>query len=391
MNTVNNNRVCRPKRILLGQLNSNGDCLYATTIARQIKKDFPGCHLTWAIGSMCRSMIDGNPDVDEVWEVPLKNIGEVGEVWRKFEQEAWEKQKRGVFDEVFFTQIINDNLHNYDGMIRSSIFRNYPHEITVPVAPVLRLSLREIENVRRFAESHHLRERTHVILFETSPQSGQSFLTFDFAMEVANRIIAKIPNSCVILSSKQSFASHSELIIDGSALSLRENAELSNYCSLLIGGSSGISWICTSDWAKWLPMIQLLKSDAVYFNSLVKDHERWGIPTDKIIEMKDCSIDNVYQCLSIALLEGFDKAKDCYHEHIRMPFAYYQPFIYGLLKNGKYKNLSKFCLLNIKQNGVSPQLILGFLKALFLIMTSHAKRAILFVLGARRQKFSRKN
>ena len=28
----------RPKRILLGQLNSNGDCLYATTIATQIKK-----------------------------------------------------------------------------------------------------------------------------------------------------------------------------------------------------------------------------------------------------------------------------------------------------------------------------------------------------------------
>ena len=29
-------------RILLGQLGSNGDCLYATIVARQIKKDFPG-------------------------------------------------------------------------------------------------------------------------------------------------------------------------------------------------------------------------------------------------------------------------------------------------------------------------------------------------------------
>ena len=30
-----------PKRILLGQLNSNGDCLFVTTIAKQIKKHYP--------------------------------------------------------------------------------------------------------------------------------------------------------------------------------------------------------------------------------------------------------------------------------------------------------------------------------------------------------------
>ena len=29
-------------KILLVQLYSNGDCLYATTVAQQIKKDFPG-------------------------------------------------------------------------------------------------------------------------------------------------------------------------------------------------------------------------------------------------------------------------------------------------------------------------------------------------------------
>ncbi|MEQ1577992.1 MAG: hypothetical protein ABL894_10090, partial [Hyphomicrobium sp.] len=60
-------------RILLGQLGSNGDCLYATTIARQIKKDFPGCHLTWAISSLCTRVLDNNPDVDEVWEVPVQS------------------------------------------------------------------------------------------------------------------------------------------------------------------------------------------------------------------------------------------------------------------------------------------------------------------------------
>ena len=58
---------------------------------------------------MCRSIIDGNPDVDVVWVIPLKNIGEVGEVWRKFEQEALEKKKQRVFDEVFLTQIAPGN------------------------------------------------------------------------------------------------------------------------------------------------------------------------------------------------------------------------------------------------------------------------------------------
>src|SRR5512138_3038540 len=43
------------RRVLLGQLEANGDCVYATTVARQIKTDNPDCHLTWAIGSRCRN------------------------------------------------------------------------------------------------------------------------------------------------------------------------------------------------------------------------------------------------------------------------------------------------------------------------------------------------
>ena len=62
-----------PKKILLLQLMSNGDCLYATAIARQIKEDNPGCQLTWAIASFCKTIIDGNPYVDAVWEIPGVN------------------------------------------------------------------------------------------------------------------------------------------------------------------------------------------------------------------------------------------------------------------------------------------------------------------------------
>lgn len=368
-----------PKRILLGQLNSNGDCLYATTIARQIKQNYPSCHLTWAIGSMCRSIIDGNPDVDDVWVIPLNNIDDFRKVWERFEQEALEKKKLGVFDEVFFTQIYPANLHLYDGTIRSSIFRGYPFTISLPVSPIIRLSPLEIENVHRFADIHSLQEKQHVILFETSPRSGQSFLTLDFAKEVASKVASTIPNSCVILSSDISFASHNDSIIDGSELSLKEHAELSKYCTLLVGGSSGISWSCTSDWAKPLPMIQLLKADAMWFNSFVNDHEQWGLSTDKIIEMEECSIDDVYQCIATALLEDFDKARVRYHKHIRMPLDYYQPILNALLRAGDYKKLLGFYLLNIKKHGMLPQLFLGPFLAIFFVMAHRLKSALMSI------------
>ena len=89
----------QPKRmrILLGQLASNGDCLYATTVARQIKHDYPGCHLTWAIGSMYRHILDNNPDVDEIWEIPLSNISDMFDTWQRFEAQALERKKNRRF------------------------------------------------------------------------------------------------------------------------------------------------------------------------------------------------------------------------------------------------------------------------------------------------------
>ena len=57
------------KKILLVQLYSNGDCLYATAVARQIKQDFTNCYLTWAIASFCKNIIANNPYIDEVLEV----------------------------------------------------------------------------------------------------------------------------------------------------------------------------------------------------------------------------------------------------------------------------------------------------------------------------------
>lgn len=347
----------RPKRILLGQLNSNGDCLYATALARQIKADYPGCHLTWAVGSMCRSILDGNPDVDEIWEIPLASVTEIEKVWPRFEQAARARLVAGEFDEIFLTQIFPGNLHLYDGTIRSSIFRAYGKPITVPITPVLRLSAIEVENVRRFAEAHGLSESTAVLLFECSAKSGQSFMTPEFALEVARKVVGKFAGVCAILSSNLPINSGHERILDGSVLSLRENAELTRYCSLLVGGSSGVSWASTSDWAKPLPMIQLLKEDSFWFASMAYDYEYWGLSTDEVIEMTSGSAAEVVECIQTILTAGFPKAKANFHRLVKPRFGWYNYFLASLMAAGEYKKATSLLRVNVQRHGLRGQFV----------------------------------
>jgi len=72
-------------KILLAQLNSNGDCLYATVIAKQIKEvDYPECHLTWAVNSYCRQSVLFNPYVDEIWEIATNKSITSEDEWNDF-------------------------------------------------------------------------------------------------------------------------------------------------------------------------------------------------------------------------------------------------------------------------------------------------------------------
>ena len=124
------------KKILIFHLHSNGDCLYATAIARQIKTDYPGCHLTWGVASFCKSILENNPFIDQIWEIPGVNKSNSTDIHRKLKKEIYQKKKEGVYDEIFFTQLIDENLANYDGCIRSGIFRGYNKPITVDITPV---------------------------------------------------------------------------------------------------------------------------------------------------------------------------------------------------------------------------------------------------------------
>jgi len=363
---MGDNRTRERKKILLGHLGRRGDCLYATAVARQIKEDFPECHLTWAISSMCRSVIEGNPYVDEIWELPLRTNEEIVAGWKLFETEAMERKGQGIYDEVYLTQVHPGNFQNYDGTSRSSIFRGYSKQITVPVQPVVRLSNKEVENVHRFADLHQLANKGKVILFECASSSGQSFVNPDFAVKVAQNVLKNSTDVYFILSSDIPVQSTDRHIIDGSVLSFKENAELTKYCCLLVGCSSGISWLATSDWAKPLPKIQLLSIDTVMYASMIYDAMYFGLPTDQILEMQGCTPDLVAFCIQTVFDNGFAAAREKYHRDVPLDLKFYfgQLYCEALQKNELSKAMRSLSVTR-ERFGNHPQLVY-FLHNLFL-------------------------
>jgi FkbM family methyltransferase len=347
----------RPRRILLGQLGARGDCIYATAVARQIKEDYPECHLTWAIGSMARGVIANNPHVDELWEFPVRNHDEMLPAWERFRKELAARQARGDFDDVFLTQVFPDNFANYDGTVRASIFRGYPRPITVPVTPVIRLSREQVDATAKFVAEHRLASFSTVILFECASASGQSFVTPGFALEVARGIVAICPDAAVVLSSSESVTSGDPRIIDGSTLSFECNAELTKSCSLLIGCSSGISWLATSDWAKPLPKIQLLRCATSVFASFVHDHEYFGLPTNQIIEMTDCPAERVIECVAMIGEKGFAEARRTFHEKIELKFDYYIYILSVGFRRGGWPVVMRSLGNIVSRYGFRPELL----------------------------------
>jgi hypothetical protein len=296
-----------PPRILLVHLVANGDCLMATTIARQIKADFPGCHLTWAIGFKCRQVIENNPFVDDIWSVEYtEHERPNAEVWRRTRDEAEAKLRRGELDRVFYTQAVPDNLNNFDGTTRTSLFRSYPGRITVPIEPVMRLHPHEIEGVMAFVARHGLARYRHVVLFEAAPGSNQSPLTPTLARRVAARVTASRDDTAFIVSSHVPFQNDDPAIVDGSALSYRQNAELSRHCTLLLGGSSGITWLTTSSAGKRLPMIQFLRETSHWFSfaSVKYDHLHFGLDTSHVLETTVSAEDEIVDLVQRYLEQG---------------------------------------------------------------------------------------
>jgi hypothetical protein len=366
------------KKILIFHLHSNGDCLYATAIARQIKTDYPGCHLTWGVATFCKSILENNPFIDQVWEIPNVNKSNSTAVHRKLKKEILKKKKDGIYDEVFFTQLIDDNIANYDGCIRSGIFRGYNKPITVDITPVLRLFPHEKERVDKFAIQNKLKDYQNIILFEYAPQSAQLAITDDIALKIANEI-TQDGKTAIILSSAKPINSSSAAIIDGSELSLRETAALTFYCTHLLGCSSGISWLTTSDAAKMLTMVQVLDPYSPWVNPMSRDFERFGISTSKLIEIYDNNPDVIVGCMIEVLNNDFAEVKKKYYAPLPLHFIGTSRGIYNMLCFLQFHAIVKHIRINISVFGFNPKLILAILSGIFtapfkLLKNTYTKR-----------------
>ncbi len=344
-----------PLRILLGQLGSFGDCLFATAVARQIKEDFPGCQLTWAVGSPYASILKGNPHVDRTWVIPIEGRRDLDDAWRRFERLLKKAQRAKEYDRVFLTQLGPNNYQNFDGTVRASIFRGYPRPIRVPVTPVLRLLPEEVEKARGFVERHGLTGRANVLLFECAPESGQSFVTVEFALAASRDLLRTCPDTVIVISSSRRLPEISPGIIDGSELSLRETVELTKAASLLVGCSSGISWACTSDAARPLPMVQLLKRSTSVFASMSHDAAFFGLPREHILEMTDCTPSHLALCLGLAIDGGFDAARAKFHEEIPVKLdLYLERFMLSVLKQGQPMKVLRSLRHVYRRYGAAP-------------------------------------
>lgn len=328
-------------KILIVHLNSNGDVLLATPIARQIKEvDFKGCHITWAVGTYCKAMLKDNPYIDEIIDVPLNSIKGYSDIWNNFYKKTIEYKETGRFDYIYYTQVIGDNkFSHYNGSLREIILKSYPKKITVPITPIITLDFNEVTNVKRFILENNISQYSLKILFECSPNCGQFNISPEIAVSIASNPSFVCKNICFIISSPYKIKSNYHYIIDGSVLTLRENAELTKYCDLLIGCSSGISWISRTTWAKPIPMIQLLNTNITIFNSFIIDHKRFNLDHSNILELYNPSPEKIIICLNDYVNNGIEYVIRTYQEKTKPSFFYYKKYFKYFLDESQYVDL----------------------------------------------------
>ncbi|MFD0987435.1 glycosyltransferase family 9 protein [Methyloligella solikamskensis] len=354
-------------RILLGQLGSNGDCFYATAIARQLKHDFPDCHLTWAISNLCRRVIDNNPHVDAVWEVDVPGWGEMRRVWPIFEQEAWQEVALGTFDQAYLTQVFPSHFCNFDGTVRPPLFRNFPHPITVPIDPVIRLTAEEEERVDEWAAAHKLSSFRKVVLCECSSKSGQSFVTPALMVEVARIVGETDPDIAFILSTHEAIDVDSPRVMHGGELTMRETARLTHHADMFVGCGSGLTVMSTSSAAKpSLPSMQILAASTSVFASFKHDFDHFGLSSDHYIETTVSDPERLAQMVLYALDEGPAACQARYGQTISPDFEHYFDLIdQMLIRPRHYVDAAQSLNVTIERYGPRPVLC-AFAKAVVL-------------------------
>ena len=346
------------QRILLGQLGANGDCLYATILARQLRADYPDAEIVWAISSQCAGLLRNNPFVDHLWEIPIGDWSEHELMWRMFEREAMRRMQRRHFDMAVLSQIWPNNFQNFDGTVRSSILRAYGRPITVPIENVIDLADDEIDRVDRFAAEAGLEAADQRILFECSSKSGQSFVTPALAQAIAAELYRLLPRACVI------FATHVPMkLADARSryaghLSIRETARLTHHCDLFVGSGSGLTVAASSTAASVLPMVQLLAGTTSVFASFAHDFEYFGLTGRKVLELTREDPALIARAIAAVLTDGPDTAIDAFDGRVPVEFGHYKTLIeMCLLKQYRFLDAAVSLMTTAERYGWHPDLV----------------------------------
>ena len=91
-----------PHRILILKLSSLGDIVHALPAVAAIRQRFPSAHICWLVKSEWASLLEGNPDINEVWSVDVS--------WPN-----WPKLVQGIRRKRF------DLVVDFQGLFRSGI------------------------------------------------------------------------------------------------------------------------------------------------------------------------------------------------------------------------------------------------------------------------------
>lgn len=345
-------------RILLGMLGSNGDCMYATAIARQLKVDFPGCHLTWAIGSLCRPVLANNPDIDAVWEFAMTSWADMDHAWTLLEIEARQLAEAGRFEHVFLAQISPGRFADYDGTVRPSIFRAFGRPITVPVDVTVNLSEAERAGVDRWFQDSPAADASQVVLCECSSKSGQSFMTVELGMQMAEAITAERPRAVVIMSTHEALPRPHPRIVSGASLSMRQTARLTDHVDLFVGCGSGLSVVATSGAARpALPNIQILKRGTSVYASFRHDFIHFGKPAAHFMELTSEDPAHLGRAVIAALSDGFAAAQAEFDDPVPLTFGWYIEVItLNVLERGRYADAVRSLLVTAGRFGWHPEL-----------------------------------
>jgi hypothetical protein len=339
-------------RLLLGQLGANGDCLYATILARQLRQDYPKAHITWAISSQCVGLLRNNPHIDDVWEIEIPSWNEHAVMWRVFEREATRRLLRHEFDHVYFSQIWPNNFQNFDGTIRPSILRSYGRPITVPIENVIALTEEETQRADRWVQENDIALFEHRILFECSAKSGQSQMNVELAQEVAAHIYEALSSTTVLFCTHLPVELKHPNSRNAGELTLREIARLTHHCSFFVGAGSGATVVATSAASRKLPQIHVLAANTSMFASFAHDLEYFGLDSSHIMETTDIHAKSIARAIVASLRDGIDSTRSQYSRPPPLGFEHYWNLIEAsLIKRSRYLDAAQSLLTTVKRYG----------------------------------------